>query len=70
MDDFVCCFQYKKEAEQFYEMLKERLIKFGLKLEESKSRLIEFGRFAEANRKRRGEGKPETFDFPGVYTLL
>jgi len=64
-DDFVCCFQYKKEAEQFYEMLKERFGKFGLKMEESKSRLIEFGRSAEANRKRRGEGKPETFDFLG-----
>ena len=64
-DDFVCCFQYKKEAEQFYEMLVERFGKFGLKLEESKSRLIEFGRFAVANRKRRGEGKPETFDFLG-----
>jgi group II intron reverse transcriptase/maturase len=64
-DDFVCCFQYKKKAEQFYEMLKERFGMFGLKLEESKSRLIEFGRFAEANRKRRGEGKPETFNFLG-----
>ena len=64
-DDFVCCFQYKNEAEQFYKMLKERFGKFGLKLEESKSRLIEFGRFAESNRKRRGEGKPETFDFLG-----
>lgn len=64
-DDFVCCFQYKKEAEHFYEMLKERFGMFGLKLEESKSRLLEFGRFAEANRKRRGEGKPETFDFLG-----
>lgn len=64
-DDFVCCFQYKKEAEQFHQMLKERFSKFGLKLEESKSRLIEFGRFAEATRKSRGEGKPETFDFLG-----
>ena len=64
-DDFVCCFQYKKEAEQFYEMIKERFGRYGLKLEESKSRLIEFGRFAETNRMRRGEGKPETFDFLG-----
>lgn len=64
-DDFVCCFQYKNEAEQFYLMLKERFGKFGLKLEETKSRLIEFGRFAESNRKRRNEGKSETFDFLG-----
>ena len=39
--------------------------KFGLELHSEKTRLIEFGRFAEENRKRRGEGKPETFDFLG-----
>ena len=38
---------------------------FGLSLEEKKTRLIEFGRFAEANRAKRGEPKPETFDFLG-----
>lgn len=64
-DDFVYCFRYKSEAEQFYKMLKERFGKFGLKLEESKSRLIKFGRFAESSRKIRGDGKPETFDFLG-----
>lgn len=64
-DDFVCCFQYKEEAERFYKRLKHRLEYFGLSLVEEKSRLIEFGRFAEADRKRRGEGKPETFDFLG-----
>ena len=64
-DDFVCCFQYKEEAERFYERLKHRMEHFGLRLAEEKSRLIEFGRFAETNRKKRGEGKPETFDFLG-----
>lgn len=64
-DDFVCCFQYKEEAERFYELLKRRMKHFGLSLAEEKSRLIEFGRFAETNRKKRGEGKPETFDFLG-----
>lgn len=64
-DDYVCCFQHKWEAEKFYEMLKERLEKFNLELEPSKSRLIGFGRFAESDRKGRGEGKPETFDFLG-----
>lgn len=64
-DDFVCCFQYKEEAERFYERLKHRMEYFGLSLAEEKSRLIEFGRFAKANRKKRGEGKPETFDFLG-----
>ena len=64
-DDFVVCFQYKNEAEWFYERLKRRMAYFGLSLAEEKCRLIEFGRFAENNRKRRGEGKPETFDFLG-----
>lgn len=52
-DDFVCCFQYKKEAEQFYARLKKRMRHFGLELEESKSRLIEFGRYAEENRRQK-----------------
>lgn len=39
--------------------------KFNLELEDSKSRLLEFDKFAESNRKARGEGKPETFDFLG-----
>ena len=64
-DDFVVCFQYKREAEQFYEHLKHRMAHFGLSLAEDKCRLIEFGRFAEKNRKQRGENKPETFDFLG-----
>lgn len=64
-DDFVVCFQYKEEAELFYELLKKRMKIFGLEMEESKTRLIEFGAKAEQNRKARGEGKPETFDFLG-----
>lgn len=62
-DDFVCCFQYKREAEAFYERLKHRMGHFGLKLEEEKSRLIEFGRFAEQNVSK--GSKPETFQFLG-----
>ena len=46
-DDFVMCFQHKDEAVKFHEMLKRRMAHFGLELEESKTRLIEFGRFAE-----------------------
>lgn len=64
-DDFVCCFQYKAEAEQFCERLSRRMGDFGLELEKSKSRLIEFGRYAEENRKHHGERKPETFTFLG-----
>ena len=64
-DDFVACFQYKEDANNFYKALKERLKKFGLELSESKTRIIEFGRFAEDNRDKRGEGRTETFDFLG-----
>jgi len=64
-DDAVLGFEHREEAEAFLEQLRERMQKFGLELHPEKTRLIEFGRFAEANRKRRGEGKPETFDFLG-----
>ena len=64
-DDFIAGFQYKEDAERCYVSLKERLKKFNLELEESKSRMIEFGRYAEANSKRKYGKKPETFDFLG-----
>lgn len=64
-DDFVCTFKWKEDAEWFYEALPKRFAKFGLTLAEEKTRIIEFGRFAGENRKRRGEGKPQTFDFLG-----
>jgi group II intron reverse transcriptase/maturase len=64
-DDFVCCFQNKNEAEQFYHNLIERFEKFGLEVAIDKTKILEFGRFAKEDRKKRGEGKPETFDFLG-----
>jgi group II intron reverse transcriptase/maturase len=64
-DDFVMGFQHRGEAERFLEALRERLRQFGLELHSEKTRLIEFGRFAASNRKQRGEGKPETFNFLG-----
>lgn len=64
-DDVVFGFQYRWEAEKFKALLKQRLAQFGLGLHPEKTRLIEFGRFAETNRKQRGEGKPETFNFLG-----
>jgi group II intron reverse transcriptase/maturase len=64
-DDFVCCFQYREDAEKFYQDLRERLAKFKLEVAENKSKVIEFGRFAAENREKRGQGKPETFDFLG-----
>src|SRR6202521_3660461 len=64
-DDIILGFQHQTEADRFLENFRERLGKFGLELHPDKTRRIEFGRFAEQNRERRGEGKPETFDFPG-----
>lgn len=64
-DDFVVGFQYKREADRFLQDLRTRLKKFGLCLHPDKTRLIEFGRFAEENRRKRGEGRPVTFDFLG-----
>ena len=64
-DDFVVGFQYREDAERFRRELRERFEKFNLRLQEDKTRLIEFGRFAAGNRKRRGDGKPESFAFLG-----
>jgi len=64
-DDAVMGFQYRHEAERFLAALRERFAEYGLELHNEKTRLIEFGRFAESNRAKRGEGKPETFDFLG-----
>ncbi len=59
-DDFVVGFQYRGEAERFLTELKARLKEFALSLHPDKTGLIEFGRFAASNRKKRGLGKPET----------
>ena len=64
-DDNVIGFQHLDDADRFLADFRERLQKFGLELHPDKTRRIEFGRFAEINRNKRGEGKPETFDFPG-----
>lgn len=65
-DDLVMGFQREQDARTMQESLKERLQKFGLELHPEKTRVLEFGRFAQADRKRRGEKKPETFDFLGL----
>jgi group II intron reverse transcriptase/maturase len=64
-DDIVLGFQYQAEADRFLEKFRERMGKFGLEPHPDKTRRIEFGRYAEQNRERRGEGRPETFDFLG-----
>ncbi len=64
-DDFVVGFQSQEDAERCLEDLQERRAECGLDVHPEKTRLVEFGRFAAANRERRGQGQPETFDFLG-----
>ena len=63
-DDAVLCFQYKEDAERVMEVLLKRFAKYGLTLHPEKTRLVEFGRYAEVNAKRQGK-KPGTLDFLG-----
>ena len=64
-DDFVVGFQHKRDAERFLEAARRRFERFDLALHPDKTRLIEFGRFAQERRQQRGRGRPETFDFLG-----
>jgi group II intron reverse transcriptase/maturase len=64
-DDVVVGFQHRVDAERFRVELEERFRKFNLELHPEKTRLLEFGPFAAENRRRRGDGKPVTFDFLG-----
>ncbi len=64
-DDIVVGFAVKSDAVRFWAELIERMRKFSLELHPEKTRLLEFGPLAAENRKRRGEGKPETFNFLG-----
>ena len=64
-DDFVLGFQYRSDAVRFMEALRERFAAYGLELHPEKTRLVEFGRYAIANRRERGESRPETFDYLG-----
>src|SRR5437868_8815089 len=68
-DDFIVGFQHESDAKRFLEALRERLAEIALSLHPEKTRLIEFGRYAAQNRKRRGLGKPETFNFLG-FTFI
>jgi len=63
-DDFLCCFQYRGEAQVYLRELEKRLRKFGLQLAEDKTRLVRFGRFAERQQPP-GGGRTRTFDFLG-----
>ena len=65
-DDFIVCFEYREDAERVLRVLAKRFAKYGLSLHPEKTRLIEFGRYAADNARRRGEKKPATFDFLGL----
>jgi hypothetical protein len=68
-DDFIVGFEHEDDARRFLDEMRARLAEFALSLHPEKTRLIEFGRFAADNRKRRGLGKPETFNFLG-FTFI
>jgi RNA-directed DNA polymerase len=64
-DDFILCFQYREDAEKVLDVLKKRFEKYGLTLHPDKTRLMEFGRKAQAKSEKPGGPKPATFDFLG-----
>jgi RNA-directed DNA polymerase len=68
IDDFVLCFQYRSDAQRVHDVLERRLKRYGLTLEPSKTKLVEFGRFAQRDAQRRGRKRPETIYFLG-FTL-
>ena len=68
IDDFVMCFQYRADAVRVHEAVKKRLAKFVLALEPDKTKLVEFGRFAQKHAPKRGRTRPETIYFLG-FTL-
>ena len=68
-DDTVVGFQHERDARRFRDAMRDRLREFSLSLHPAKTRLIEFGRFAAQNCKRRGRSKPETFKFLGFVLI-
>lgn len=64
-DDLIICLQHREDAERVVGVLRKRFAKYGLELQEEKTRLITFGRFAEESLRKQGQGKPPTFDFLG-----
>ena len=64
-DDYVIATQCREDAEQFLQDAQARIEQCGLRLHSEKTRLVECGRFAAANRRKRGQGRPEKFDFLG-----
>lgn len=65
-DDFVACFATQADAERYRRELTDRLAKFGLEVEPTKTKVLAFGPRAAARAKQEGKRKPETFDFLGL----
>src|SRR6202166_3979590 len=65
-DDAILCFHYREDAEKVEKVLSKRFAKYGLTLHPEKTRLLQFGRYAEERAKRQGKEKPGTFDFLGL----
>jgi group II intron reverse transcriptase/maturase len=64
-DDFICAFQHESDARRFQEVLPKRLARYSLQLAEEKTKLIQFGRYAQWDSTQSGNGTPDTFDFLG-----
>jgi retron-type reverse transcriptase len=69
IDDFVMCFQYREDALRVQDALCKRLGKFGLTLEPTKTKLVEFGRFAQRHAAKHGRKRPKTIYFLGFSVL-
>lgn len=63
-DDYLACFQYQADAVRFETAMTERLARFGLETEPTKTKTFAFGRFAVQHAAQRGE-RPKTFEFLG-----
>jgi group II intron reverse transcriptase/maturase len=68
-DDLIAGFEHESDARAFWDAMRERFERFGLELHGDKTRLLEFGRYATERRQRRGQGKPQTFQFRGVVFI-
>jgi hypothetical protein len=68
-DDLVAGFEHEGDARRFLDAMRERFEAFSLSVHPDKTRLIEFGRHAAADRKKRGVGRPETFAFLGFIFI-
>ncbi len=62
-------FEHEADARRCLDMMRARLEEFAPTLHPEKTRLIEFGRRAAVGREKRGESRPETFDFLG-FTMI